>query len=114
MNIWQFIFVLISLIISHPFGLSQTVLDTSEKFEIVYLADVQYAVNTQWLNRIRDDWKATAINLRIFKSNIEGINGELKWNSPSYNVDDAIEKITAAGLNIYIRINFTLLNLDAV
>ena len=113
MNIREFIFVFIALTSTIPFTQSQTVIDTSEKFEIVYLVDVEYAVNSQWLSRIRDDWKATAINLRIFKSNVEDINGNLSWDNPSYNVDDAVQKIAAAGLNIYIRINFTLLNLDA-
>ena len=89
---------------------SLTVIDSNKKFEIVYEADVQYARNNLWLKKIRDNWKATGINLRIYRASIENFDGKLNWDNESYNVDSTVQKIVDAGLNVYLRINLAVLN----
>lgn len=88
---------------------TQTITNSSKKFEIVYLAGGEYAANSVWLKKIRDDWKATAINLRIYRFAVENANSGLNWNNHPYEVDSALTKIADAGLNIYLRVNFGIL-----
>ncbi|MFO7525327.1 MAG: hypothetical protein R6W68_07720 [Ignavibacteriaceae bacterium] len=103
--IWIYsIFLLFTFIIENSFGQSN-----NEKFKIIYNADGRYAADSLWLERIRDDWKATGINLRIYRSAVETNDGKYNWDNPPYEVDKAINSIAKAGLDIYIRINFTLL-----
>src|SRR5690606_26172609 len=80
-----------------------------EKFKIIYNADGKYASDSLWLERIRNDWKATGINLRIYRSAVETNDGNYNWDNHPYEVDKAIYSISKVGLDIYIRINFTLL-----
>jgi hypothetical protein len=89
-----------------------TVNNFSKKFDIIYQADVKYANNSLWLKKIRDDWQATGINLRIYKSSVNYNSDEINWNSSSYQIDNALRKIADSGLDIYIRINLTILAKD--
>jgi hypothetical protein len=93
---------------------SSSIINTTNEFEIIYEADVQYANNNLWLEKIRDNWSATGINLRIFRAFVESNDGKLTWTGQSYNVDDALTKISKAGLNIYIRISLSTLNSQSV
>jgi hypothetical protein len=110
MNIKFFISFFILVLSGECFLQTQTVTNSTSKFEIVYQADVQYAVNPIWLKKIKDDWKATAINLRIYRYLVEQYDGTYNWNNKLYQVDSALKKISDAGLNIYIRINFSSLD----
>lgn len=96
------------------FAQSTTIIKSSKKIEIVYLADGKYASDKQWLKTIRDDWKATGINLRIFRSGVEKFGGGLNWDNHPYEVDKALNKIAEAGLDIYLRINLALLDIQDV
>ncbi len=108
MQIKIIIISLILLTIS-VFPQSQTVINSSQKFEIVYLAGGEYAANPVWLRKIRDDWKATAINLRIYRFAVENTEGGLNWNKQPFEVDSALTQIAVVGLNIYLRVNFGIL-----
>lgn len=89
-----------------------TVKNSSKKFEIIYQADVNFANNSVWLRKIRDDWQATGINLRIYRSSVNYNSDKINWNSSSYQIDNALRKIADSGLDIYIRINLTILAKD--
>jgi hypothetical protein len=93
-----------------PSSHTQTYKNSSDKFEIVYLADGKYASNPVWLKTMRDDWKATGINLRVFRVAVENYDGSLNWNNHPYEVDNAINRIANAGLDIYLRVHFATLN----
>ena len=103
-------FVLIVVIVISSLLQAQTDSVASNKFEIVYQADVQYALNDSWLNKIRDDWKATGINLRIFRYKVEKYDSLFAWNDKLYDVDDALTKIADAGLDIYLRLSMASLD----
>ena len=106
----QIISIFLILLIFSGFLQSQTAKNSSENFEIVYLAAGKYAAKPVWLRKIRDVWKATAINLRIFRFAVENADGSINWNNHPYEVDSALTKIADAGLNIYLRVNFATLS----
>ena len=110
-RIFSFITIFITLNLSAQ---AQTIINSSEKFEIIYQADGKYANNPIWLKKMRNDWKATGINLRILRFAVEKYDGSLNWNNHPYEVDDAITKIADAGLNIYLRIHFATLDAYSV
>jgi hypothetical protein len=114
MNIYRIIIFLAFFILTKLLAQSQTLDNSSDKFEIIYLADGKYASNPIWLKKIRDDWKATGVNLRIFRFAVENHDGSLNWNNHPYEVDDAITKIANAGLDIYIRVHFTTLDNQSI
>ena len=109
MLIRQLIIIFIVLLSYPEFLQSQTIKDSTKKFEIVYLAAGKYASNPVWLKKIRDDWKATAINLRIYRFAVEGADSNLNWNNYPYEVDSAMTEIAHAKMNIYLRVNFAIL-----
>ena len=109
MLVLRILVILIILVINTEFTQSQNIKNSSKKFEIVYLAAGEYAANPVWLKKIRDDWKATAINLRIYRFAIEGADCKLNWNNNPYEVDSALTEIADAGLDIYLRVNFAIL-----
>jgi len=92
----------------------------STGFEIVYNADFKYAKRLEWVQKIRDDWHATGINLRIrwrdvIKANVipstSLSNSDCVWDS----VDAALSTIASSipstpYLDIYIRINMSETN----
>ena len=88
-RIFSFITIFITLNLSAQ---AQTIINSSEKFEIIYQADGKYANNPIWLKKMRNDWKATGINLRILRFAVEKYDGSLNWNNHPYEVDDAITK----------------------
>ncbi len=109
------ILILISLIAALTISLapqSSIKKKTLKKFEIIYQADVKYANDSLWITKIKDDWKATGVNLRIYKSLVENNNGKINWNGKTYQVDNTLRKIAESGLDIYIRINLTVLDID--
>jgi len=110
-----FIVTFFSILLS-TFIYAQTSVKTksSNKFEIIYQADVKYANDHLWITKIKDDWSATGINLRIYKSLVANNNGKIDWNSNAYQVDNALRKIAESGLDIYLRINLTLLENDTI
>lgn len=112
----KFLFVIYLLLTLSIIGFAQstTILNTPQKFEIIYLADGKYASDSLWLKIIRDEWEATGINLRIFRSGVEKFDGGLNWNNHPYEVDEAIKKISDAGLDIYLRVNLALIDIQAV
>lgn len=105
MKLRPIILIIIILFTSKLFAQKQSFRRSSQKFEIVYLADGKYACNTIWLNKMRDDWKATGINLKIYRFAVERPDGSCNWNNGLYDVDEALRKITDAGLDIYLRVN---------
>ena len=108
-----FIFTSLLIVCTNFIYAQTTVVNKSlKKFEIIYQADVKYAIDPLWITKIRDDWKATGINLRIYKSLLENNNGKINWNGNTYPVDNAFRKIAESGLDIYIRINLTILDTD--
>jgi hypothetical protein len=110
MKISPIAFLVSGLALLNLFAQTQVVINSSEKFEIIYQADGKYASNPIWLKKMRNDWKATGINLRIFRFAVEKYDNSLNWNNHPYEVDDAITKIADAGLNIYLRIHFATLS----
>ncbi len=113
MKFQNIVYIVILVIIPFRFIQPQEI-NSNKNFEIVYLADGKYASNPVWLKKMRDDWKATGINLRIFRSGVESFDGKLNWNNHPYQVDDALTQIADVGLNIYLRINLALLDIQAV
>jgi len=107
-------FLIIVLTALNLFTQAQTINNSSEKFEIVYLADGRYASNSIWLKKMRDDWKATGVNLRVFRFAVEKYDGSLNWNNHPYELDEAITKIAEAGLNIYLTVHFATLDIQSV
>lgn len=110
MFISRIISIFILTIATNLLGQSQAVNNSTEKFEIIYLADGKYASNTIWLKKIRDNWQATGVNLRVLRFAVENNSDSLNWNNHPYEVDKAITKIAGAGLDIYLRVNFATLS----
>ncbi len=71
-------------------------------FEIIYLADTKYAADSVWVNKIKSDWSATGINLRLKWAEIENDAHGLDWK----NVDAALKMLERKKLDIYIRVSF--------
>lgn len=112
----RFLLTIKLLFIFSVFTVAQSTItiNTQKNFEIIYLADIKYASNSLWLQKIRDDWNATGINLRIYKSSFPKFDNDFVWNSKNYNLDYTLKKISEAGLDIYLRVNFTLLDMKDV
>jgi len=110
----SFTLFLIIVFTAARYSQAQTVVNSANKFEIVYQADVQYAYSPTWLKKMKNDWKATAINLRIYRCMVERFDGSLDWNNKSYRVDSTLKSIANAGLNIYLRISYSSLTLQDV
>lgn len=55
MKIIRIIIPLVITIVASLVVQSQTVSNSTDKFEIIYLADGKYAANTSWLKKMRDD-----------------------------------------------------------
>ncbi|MCW5897155.1 MAG: beta-galactosidase [Bacteroidetes bacterium] len=77
-----------------------------QQFDIVYLADPQVVCDLDWLHRMKTDWHATAINLRIRWHEVEDASHRLNWQL----VDRALRIIDSAGLGIYIRVSMNVIN----
>ncbi len=114
MGIKSYTLVLIAVLITIGYSQTQTVVNSTKKCEIVYQADIQYAYNPLWLKKMKNDWKATAINLRIYRCLVERFDGSIDWNNKSYKVDSTLKIIANAGLNIYLRISFSSLDIQDV
>lgn len=114
MNFSQILTYLALATVANFFAQSTNVANSSDKFEIIYLADGKYASNPIWLKKIRDDWKATGVNLRVFRFAVENNDGSLNWNNHPYEVDNAINKAVEAGLDIYLRVHFATLSAYSV
>lgn len=112
----KFLFTIIFLLTFAIVGFTQstTIVNTSQKFEIVYLADGKFASDSAWLKTIRDEWKATGVNLRIFRSGVEKFDGGMNWNNHPNEVDRALDKIANAGLDIYLRVNLALIDIQDI
>ncbi len=74
----------------------------NDRFEIIYMADTKYAKDQAWLDRIKTDWHATGINLRIMWSQVENEAHALNWTE----VDAALRALAKNKLDIYIRVSF--------
>ena len=79
---------------------------TQEKFDIVFLADPSVVCDTDWLSRMKTDWHATAINLRIRWYDVEDANHRLHWQI----VDRALQILDSARLGVYIRESMSIIN----
>lgn len=82
--------------------LSGTVSSQTRGFEIIYLADTKYAADSVWVNRIKTDWSATGVNLRLKWAEIENDAHALDWKS----VDATLKTLAQKKLDIYIRVSF--------
>lgn len=76
------------------------------RFDIVYLADPLVVCDTDWLRRMRADWHATAINLRISWHDVEDARHRYDWSL----VDRALRILDSSGLGIYIRVSMNVIN----
>ena len=92
-----------------------------DTFEVVFLANVEYATDAVWLENIKNDWGATGILLRIDRSIIDRrfLNppppgDEYLWDHPSFNYDLAFEMIESYDLDIYVKVTTMYFNLDLV
>ena len=74
----------------------------SDRFEIIYMADTKYAKDALWLSKIKTDWHATGINLRIMWSQVENEAHALNWSE----VDAALRALAKNKLDIYLRVSF--------
>lgn len=82
--------------------LSENLFAQNAGFQIIYLADTKYAADSVWVNKIKTDWSATGINLRLRWSEIENDAHALNWKS----VDAALKMLERKKLDIYIRVSF--------
>jgi len=74
----------------------------NQNFQIIYLADTKYAGDSAWVNKIKTDWSATGVNLRLQWAEIENEAHALDWT----NVDAALKRLEQNQLDIYIRVSF--------
>jgi len=84
------------------FFLSEILFAQNSGFQIIYLADTKYAADSVWVNKIKSDWSATGINLRLRWAEIENDTHTLDWT----NVDAALKILERKKLDIYIRVSF--------
>ena len=77
-----------------------------QRFDIVYLADPHVVCDVEWLNRMKVDWHATAINLRISWHLVENDRHQLDWRI----VDQALRILDSAKLGVYIRVSMNVIN----
>jgi len=82
--------------------LSGIAFSQTPSFEIIYLADTKYAMDSVWVNKIKADWSATGINLRVQWAEIENDAHALDWT----NLDAALKMLAQKKLDIYIRVSF--------
>lgn len=89
--------------------LAGDLVSAQEKFNIVFLTDVKYAQDSTWVQKIKNDWGATAANFRIYMSSVDKLT-HCSWDAPNYNVDKSLKILAGLGLNIYIRASMCYLN----
>jgi len=82
--------------------LSSSAFSQTRGFEIIYLADTKYATDSVWVNKIKTDWSATGINLRLRWAEIENDAHALDWK----NVDAALKMLERKKVDIYLRVSF--------
>jgi hypothetical protein len=96
MKCFKLIFVVFFLLARHE------VFGQNSGFQIIYLADTKYAMDSVWVNRIKTDWSATGVNLRLRWAEIENDAHALDWK----NVDAALKMLERKKLEVYIRVSF--------
>jgi hypothetical protein len=79
----------------------------AQGFEIVYLADPSVVVShPKWVQKIKSDWRATGINLRIRWIDVENSAHVRYWGT----VDSALAALEIAGLDIYVRVSMNFID----
>ncbi len=76
-----------------------------ERFAVVFLADLQYASDPEWVAMIKT-WGATGVNLRVSRWAVEQSYGTYNWQS----VRKALATLARADLDVYIRVSMGLLS----
>lgn len=99
MKRFKFFFALVMLFAQ------QVAFGQSNGFQIIYLADLKYATDAVWLDKIKADWSATGINLRIKWNEVEKASfasTDDDWSQ----VDQALQLLNSKSLDIYVRVSF--------
>ncbi len=74
-----------------------------ETFQVVFLANMEYADNPKWITQIKK-WGATGVNFRIYCHTLEDRN--LNFNSAEWQkISNCLKRLSDSSLNIYIRVN---------
>jgi hypothetical protein len=76
-----------------------------ERFAVVFLADVKYASDPAWVEKIKS-WGATGVNLRVSRWAVEQAYGRYNWQS----VRSALVTLAKADLDVYVRVSMGLLS----
>ncbi len=89
-------FLAISFFFAHTLLFAQTT-----GFEIIYLADTDFAKDSAWVHNIKNDWRATGVNLRIKWADVVDNSFNRNWA----DVDAALQQLDENSLDIYIRVS---------